>query len=233
MKYGIRLIIVLVCLCNLSPGSVAGAESAALQQAVTEYIAASMPWSPDRMRFEFISVPEVPAFSKATTLRVEAAGNGEWIGETAFLVRILEGNRLVRTETLKARIEVLLDTFAAARPLPAGTVLTEADLRPVSKWVHRIPKEVLADRGEAVGRKLTRDCGAGIELQRPWLKEVALVKKGKTVKVVFDNGLMRIVTVGLPEEDGFAGSIVRVRNVTSNKIIYATVLGESLVGIEM
>ena len=79
---------------------------------------------------------------------------------------------------------------------------------------------------------LTVQVSEGAELFTSMLKDVPLVKKGKMVKIVFDNGLMRIATVGLPEEDGIAGSIVRVRNITSNKIIYARVLGDSVVGIE-
>jgi len=63
------------------------------------------------------------------------------------------------------------------------------------------------------------------------LKEIPLVRKGKMVKIVFDNGPMQIVTVGLSEEDGVAGNIVRVKNITSNKIIYARVLSDSVVGI--
>jgi len=43
---------------------------------------------------------------------------------------------------------------------------------------------------------------------------------------------MQIVTVGLSEEDGVAGNIVRVKNITSNKTIYARVLSDSVVGIE-
>jgi flagella basal body P-ring formation protein FlgA len=42
---------------------------------------------------------------------------------------------------------------------------------------------------------------------------------------------MRISTVGIPEEDGIAGSMIRIKNITSKKIIYARVLGASLVGV--
>jgi len=63
------------------------------------------------------------------------------------------------------------------------------------------------------------------------LKEIPLVRKGKMVKIVFDNGSVHIVTVGLSEEDGVAGNVVRVKNITSNKIIYARVLSDSVVGI--
>jgi flagellar basal body P-ring formation protein FlgA len=73
---------------------------------------------------------------------------------------------------------------------------------------------------------------SGTEILATMLKSPPLVRKGKMVKMVFDNGSMHIVTVGLSEEDGVAGNIIRVKNITSNKIIYARVLSDSLVGIE-
>jgi flagella basal body P-ring formation protein FlgA len=73
---------------------------------------------------------------------------------------------------------------------------------------------------------------SGAEILATMLKSAPLVRKGKMVKMVFDNGSMQIVTVGLSEEDGVAGNIIRVKNITSNKIIYARVLSDSLVGIE-
>jgi flagella basal body P-ring formation protein FlgA len=64
------------------------------------------------------------------------------------------------------------------------------------------------------------------------LREVKTVSKGKMVKVVLDNGLMRVVMNGLAEEDGADDSVIRVRNLNSNKIIYARVVGPSLVQID-
>jgi flagella basal body P-ring formation protein FlgA len=72
-----------------------------------------------------------------------------------------------------------------------------------------------------------------MELSAARLKDAPLVRKGKMVRVQFDNGSLRITTVGIPEEDGTAGNMVRIRNVTSNKVIYAKVLGDSLVGVDI
>jgi flagella basal body P-ring formation protein FlgA len=58
------------------------------------------------------------------------------------------------------------------------------------------------------------------------------VKRGKLVQIFLDSGYMKITTTGLSEEDGAEGSTIKVRNLTSNKIIYARVIGDAKVRID-
>jgi flagella basal body P-ring formation protein FlgA len=177
--------------------------------------------------------PEAVPQGKHVTLRVEPSGNETFIGDMVFLVRIYKGGNFFKAETVRARIEVLQDTVIATRMLTSGTVLKNSDIKTVRRWVHRIQQQVLSSPDRAVGKRLTVQARPGMNITPNMLKDVPLVQRGKIVKIIFDNGPMRIVTIGMPEEDGTAGSIIRVRNVTSKKIIYARVLGDSLVGIDI
>lgn len=200
--------------------------------AVREYIEANMPWPPEAVRVDFLSEgPESISQNRDVVLRVEPAGNQDFIGDMVFLVKAFKGGNLLRTESVRTRIEVQRDVVTAARGLPAGTVLAESDIRTVRRWVRRIPPNSLPSTEAASGKRLTIQIASGAEILATMLKEIPLVRKGKMVKMVFDNGPMQIVTVGLSEEDGIAGNIVRVKNITSNKIIYARVLSDSLVKI--
>ncbi|MCE5264226.1 MAG: flagellar basal body P-ring formation chaperone FlgA [Deltaproteobacteria bacterium] len=214
----------------------AGLEAAPVESpcraAVREYIAANMPWPPESVRVDFLSeepgsVPQSPSL----TLRVEPAGNLDFVGDTVFLVKAFRGGSLLRTESVRARIEVLRDVVTAARGMASGTILSESDLRTVRRWVRRIPPNALVSTESAAGKRLAVQVVAGTEILTPMLKEIPLVRRGKMVKMVFENGPMQIVTVGMSEEDGVAGNIIRVKNVTSNKTIYAKVLSDSIVGV--
>ena len=200
--------------------------------AIREYIEANMPWPPGSVRVDFLSEEKesIPQ-NRDVVLRVEPAGNQDFVGDMVFLVKSFKGGNLSRTESVRTRIEVLQDVVTAARGLPAGTVLAESDIRTVRRWVRRIHPHALPSMEATSGKRLTIQVASGAEILATMLKEVPLVRKGKMVKMVFDNGSMQIVTVGLSEEDGVAGNIVRVKNITSNKIIYARVLSDSLVGI--
>jgi flagellar basal body P-ring formation protein FlgA len=228
------LITVMACVTLCAGISHAGQTgSYPVQAAVREYIDASMPWPPGTVRVDFLTeeIGESPQ-DRTFALRVEPSGNTEFIGDTAFLVRFLRNGTLIKTESVRTRIEVLRNVMVAARTLSTGTILREGDVRTTRKWVRRIHPQAVAGMEEISGKRLTTQVPAGTEILAFMVKDAPLVRKGKLVKMVFDNGPMQIITVGLPEEDGVAGSIVRIRNVTSNKVIYARVLSDSLVGIE-
>jgi flagella basal body P-ring formation protein FlgA len=207
---------------------------APVHEAVREYIEANMPWPQGTMRVDFIS-PEshIPVRGKEMTLRIEPAGNADFIGDAAFIVRMSADGKFIRTETVRTRIEVMRDIVVAARTIRSGTILTGQDIRLVKKWVRRNTPDVLSSPEDAIGKRITASARPGMELSAAMLKDAPLIRKGKLVRVQFDNGSLRITTIGIPEEDGTAGNMVRIRNVTSNKIIYARVLGESLVGVDI
>jgi flagellar basal body P-ring formation protein FlgA len=202
--------------------------------AVREYIEANMPWLPDTVRVDFMSQEtESDSLSNDVVLRIEPAKNQDFIGDVIFLAKYFRNGNLVKTQSVRARIEVQRDVVTAARGIPSGTILKEGDIRIVSRWVSRINPQSLDPAEPISGKRLSTQVASGAEILANMVKEAPLVRKGKTVKMVFDNGLMQIVTVGLSEEDGTAGNIIRVRNITSNKIVYARVISDSLVGIEL
>jgi flagella basal body P-ring formation protein FlgA len=201
--------------------------------AIRDYVEANMPWPPGTARVDFLS--EAMASSPQNpniALRIEPAGNQDFVGDMVFLVKFFKNGILLKTESVRTKIEVLQDVVTASRALSSGTLLTDGDVRTIRRWVRRIHPQSLASKEAALGKRLTIQAASGTEILTTMLKDTPLVRKGKMVKMVFDNGSMHIVTIGLSEEDGVAGSIVRVKNITSNKVIYARVLSDSLVGIE-
>jgi flagella basal body P-ring formation protein FlgA len=222
----------LCCLTLLATVSHAADAENLVRMAIREYIETNMPWPPGSVRVDFLSEEKesIPP-NRDLILRVEPAGNQDFIGDMVFLVKSFKGGNLLRTESVRTRIEVLQDVVTAARMLPSGTILVESDIRTVRRWIRRIHPHSLNSIEATSGKRLTIQVASGVEILATMLKEIPLVKKGKMVKIVFDNGPMQIVTVGLSEEDGVAGNIVRVKNITSNKIIYARVLSDSVVGI--
>lgn len=223
------LLAMLVLVASPSPGYGAGT----VEGAVREYIESHMPWTTGSVRVDFLSsLTDRTPLETGVVLRVENGGNADFLGDTAFLVRHYRGGRLLRTETVRTRIEVMRDLVVAAKALTASTVLSAGDLQVSRRWVRRVHPQALAALEEAAGMRLTTPVSAGGEILSSMLREVPLVRRGKLVKIVLHRGPLQITTVGLPEEDGMAGSIVRIRNITSNRIIYARVLSDSLVGVE-
>lgn len=205
-----------------------------VHEAVRNYIEANMSWPKESVRMEFITAePDISALGKPLTFSIEPAGYADFIGDAAFIVRISTRGRQLRTETVRARIEVLRDVLVAARMIRGGAVVADQDVRVMQQWVRRSMPDALYSPDEAIGKRIVMQIRPGTVIAGSMLREAPLVRKGKLVRVIYDNGAMRITTFGMPEEDGAAGNIIRIRNVTSNKIIYARVLGDSLVAVEI
>jgi flagella basal body P-ring formation protein FlgA len=229
----LRRIILLFIILLFLPAYAGGAE-VSVQKAVRQYVEANSSWPTAVIRVDFLSEePEIPKHKTHITLRVESAGQYDLIGDTAFTVSFFDGATLVRTDTIRTRIEVYREVVVAAKTLPSGAIISADDLRVTKKWLRRINPQTLSIAEEAIGKKLTTQVRSGMEISAHMLKAVALVKKGKPVKIIFNTDMMQIVTVGIPEEDGSNGAIIKVRNISSNKIIYGRVVSDSAVELNI
>jgi flagella basal body P-ring formation protein FlgA len=64
------------------------------------------------------------------------------------------------------------------------------------------------------------------------LKSAQMVRKGSIVKIMAENGSLLVTTIGLSEDNGGQGDIIKVKNLTSNKIVYAKVIDQALVRVD-
>ncbi|MBD9373863.1 flagellar basal body P-ring formation protein FlgA [Rhizobium sp. ARZ01] len=63
------------------------------------------------------------------------------------------------------------------------------------------------------------------------LREPFAVSRGKTVRLVFQNGPLIISASGTPLEDASVGDLIKVRNMDSGVIVSGTVMGDHTVHV--
>ncbi len=71
-----------------------------------------------------------------------------------------------------------------------------------------------------------------MEITTNMLRDAIMIKKGKMVRILLDNGPVRVISTGVSEENGAYGAMIKVKNTSSKKIIFARVEGQSLVRVE-
>jgi flagella basal body P-ring formation protein FlgA len=205
----------------------------AVKEAVKKHIEDNATWPKDRIRVEFLgSMPRVDIPAGDANLQVRSRAGEHYIGRTSFAVRFCKGDTFLREETIRVRIEVLTDVVASTHGIPRDHIIGPGDVTVTSKWMDTATTGVLTDAGEAVGKKAAVRLNAGTEITRQMLRSVPVVKKGEVVRIVLESGPMMISTVGLCQEDGGRGDLVRVQNLSSKKIIFARVMAQSLVKVE-
>lgn len=204
-----------------------------LNKAIGEQIVKNMPWAADSMRYEILSrLPEISWPAGKASWKVDVKGNEDYIGDSYFLLKLYGNGVLFREETIRVRIEVNEEFIVGLKNLSRNSVISANDVSLQKRWVRSISPNSISSMNEVVGKLLCVNLRPNAEITRNMLKEVTAVKRGKMVQIVLDSGVMNITTVGLSEEDGTEGDFIRVRNVSSNKIIYARVIGESKVKVD-
>jgi flagella basal body P-ring formation protein FlgA len=204
-----------------------------LVKTIKEHIEKNMPWPADSVRIELLSpLSAIDEGNGRLSFKVESRSKEDYLGDTSFTVRIFQNGVFFKEETVRVRIEVLREFVVSTSNLGRDAIITNNDISLQKKWVRSIPLNVISTLEEATGKTIGVSIRPNTEITRNMLKEVMPVKKGKMVHIILDNGMMEITTMGLSEEDGAEGAIVKVRNITSSKIIYARVIGQAKVKVD-
>lgn len=221
----------LLCVVLSAPayGAVKGEQ---IRQSVVRHIEQSMPWPKESARIDIASPADVQGLEKkGLVMRVENSGNEEYVGEMTFLVRLSDG-RQQRQVTVRGRVEILREVLVSGRPLARDTIITPADVMTKRKWVRHLDPDLLSSPENAVGKRVLMSVRGGAELKSQMLREPVVIKKGRSVRINLERGAMVITTMGISEEDGAAGALIRVRNMSSNRLVYAKVMGEDVVRVD-
>ena len=204
-----------------------------LMQEITQYIHNNMIWPAESVRIELLTgLPKIENIKGEMTLHIASRPREEYIGDTSFNVRIFINNILFKEVPVRVRIEVLQEFVVSLKSISRDSILSEDDVTVQKKWVKNIPMNTLSSLDEAIGKNIVVPVRPNTQIIRSMLKQVMPVKKGKMVQVILDNGAMKMMMSGIAEEDGAAESLVKVRNVVSNKIIYARVVGPAKVQVD-
>ncbi|MDO5648309.1 flagellar basal body P-ring formation chaperone FlgA [Paracoccus sp. (in: a-proteobacteria)] len=116
--------------------------------------------------------------------------------------------------------------LAAARTLPAGTVLTAADLRAVDST-----RPGLTDPAQAIGLQTRILIQEGRPIHATLLQAPRLVSRNQIVRLSFQRGPLRIETEGRAMSEGAAGDLIRVMNLESRSTITARVMEDGTLAV--
>lgn len=200
---------------------------------IRQHIEQNMIWPAENVRLEFLSaMPKMEGLTGKITYSIESRTREEYIGDTSFTIRIFANGIFAREENVRVRIEVLRDFVVSVNNISKDSILQASDVTVQKKWVRSMPQNTVSSPDDAVGKQIVVNIRPNTTLSRVMLKDVMPVRKGKMVQVILDSGTMKMMMNGIAEEDGADDSLVKIRNISSNKIIYARVIGQGKVQVE-
>ncbi|GIZ13818.1 flagella basal body P-ring formation protein FlgA [Pseudomonas sp. NCCP-436] len=149
------------------------------------------------------------------TTRVRCDGNSPW---TVFV---------------PAEVRLYRPVLVATRPLRRQSVLRAEDLRLVEQDVGTLGQNFLTDPAQAIGKKLTRQLGSNQVLAPGHLQSVEIIRRGDQVVISARSGTVSVRMPGEALSDGTPGQQISVRNLRSQRVIRARVVGPGQVEVAM
>lgn len=230
----LAIVIVLAAVLLLPAAKIQAAVISAdhIKAAVTGYVEKNSRWPADRIRVSFLSkVHDEDLPVSPSQWKVSGRPGEDFIDHSSFTVGFYSGESLLLERTVSVSMEVLTDVVVSTRSLPRNRVIKPGDLSIQKIWRRSAPAN-LAVLSECTGKALTMSIGANREITRNMLAEPALIKRGGVVRIVLDNNALQIAAIGVSEEEGRRDQVIRVKNLSSKRVIYAKVADGDTVRVD-
>ena len=201
--------------------------------AISDYVERNHSWPSGNVRVNFPSkLSDVVLPQDTVTFEVSGRPETDFIGDAWLAVKFYSDGKTVKEEMVRISMEVLTDIVVSNRELVKNTIIADEDVRVLKKWLRRIPANAVTNPADVVGKVLALNTRQNSEITKNIIRTASLVKKGNIVRIVLDNYSLNVTTMGISEEDGAMDKVIRVKPLSSNRVIYARVTGDSQVSVE-
>lgn len=154
---------------------------------------------------------------------------GRTLGSTTVGVRCTQPHPW--TLYVPVQVSVEAEVLVLSHNLPRHHVVQASDFSLRSTDISGLTRGYFQNPEQIIGHRLRRAMQAGTVLTPDALEVPLLVHRGQQVSIEGGNGSIRVRASGEALADGALGDQVRVRNLSSGKVLDARIIGEATVRI--
>ena len=200
---------------------------------IKQYVHNSSSWDAGDIRIEFPVTPgEVSLKGENLSYDISSGGKDALVGKCTFIIRFFRDGVKVANYSVRTSIEVQEKYLTSAKQIKKNVVIQPEDVQVVKRWVRTLSLRSISDPQEVIGKRLTVDIGPDREIKQSMVSEPVMIKRGEVVRIVLDGSQMALSTTGMAEENGADGQKIRVKNLSSQKVILAEVIHKGMVKVE-
>lgn len=205
-----RFILAAAVLAGSMPlGAQATQDPQAVRRVAEEFLRVQTRGLPGSVSFDVGSIDPHNQLAPCRSLEAYSpAGSNLW-GRTTVGIRCRseEGWQIF----VSARVRVITEVLVAARALPAGSIIGDADVSTRTADLGEMPAGALTDRPQAVGNRLRVGIPAGVPLRSDLVQAPHVVQQGQSVTVVSRGAGFQVATEGRALNDAAVGQIAQIR----------------------
>ena len=167
----------------------------------------------DRDLTQKLESPEQPV--GRVTVRVSCEGSSPW---SVFI---------------PAQVRIFRPVVVLKNPLKRNSIIGPDDVAMIEQDVGLLNRGYLLDQKQAIGKKLTRPAQADQILTPSQLQLAESVRRGDQVVILASSSGISVRMQGEALSDGAMGQQISVRNLSSQRVVRARVIGPGQVEVRM
>ncbi|MFN3505657.1 MAG: flagellar basal body P-ring formation chaperone FlgA [Caldimicrobium sp.] len=162
--------------------------------------------------------------------KVEWIGNAKAGSNTALFIFNIKG---AERQIFRAwgYIEVKIPVVVVKNPLANQAIIGKEDLALEKRELSRLPQDVILSMEEAMGKETRMSIKGGSVLRRSHIAEPLLIKRNQEVEIIAKSKYFEVKAKGISLQPGRLNEWIRVKNLSSQKIIQAKVVDEGKVEV--
>jgi len=204
-----------------------------IEKIVKQFILKKMPWDPEQVSIKFSGTKDIVLTAGKVIYEVVPRKKEDYLGNTNLLVVFMVNGREEKRLWVTAHIDVNQEVVVSNHPLKRHCIITKEDIRLKKMNLKELPKDVITNPLEVIGKRTRRMVDPDAPLRLNCLEVPPLVRRGDMVTIVVETDVLKITTQGMVTENGGKGEMVRVINTGSRREVFARVIDSRTVEIEL
>ncbi len=132
-------------------------------------------------------------------------------------ININSDNILQKTYNAIAYIEWRVPVIVAKRLITRGQIITKDDIKSAVKYIRFVPQNLVVSKSQVIGATALQNIGIGEPIRTSMISMVPVIRYGDIVRVIYDNGYIRIITKAKAVQNGYLGKFVRLQPLDNPK----------------
>jgi len=204
-----------------------------VQQYLEDYLDLQQSRMPQtKLRFRHLRLPKAFAVPPGRLTCEITPSDPRVLSSRRFSLIFRVDEKAVKNITVSTTLEALAEVAITTGDLRRGVILSESHIELAERDLNRL-RAPCFDSNELLGKRLKRSLRKGEVFERSAVAFPPMIKRGELVTITAQKGALTVTAKGLAQQNGNAGDMIRVRNISSKKDLICKVAGPVAVTVEL
>ena len=181
-----------------------------------------------------IVIPRIPDCRVPEGSRVKVSFNDEerFDGHVVVSLAVKDRDKTVVSRRINVKVDRFVSVIGLRADMRRGDVINRQSLVDLRRPASAVPDDAVRRPELLIGAEIRRRVSSGDVLRHSWIKIPPVIKRGDRVRVIAKRGQIQLSTFGQALNDATNAAFVRVRNLSSKKVVTGRASGPGLVMME-